>query len=64
MDAMMPLQLTVCPDRECQLLAEIVDRFVLASTDGPVEHARVECLGRHIFTVPVSRLVRAETVRS
>ena len=58
------LQLTVCPDPACQLPAEIVDRFVLASTDGPIEHARVQCLGRHIFTVPVARLVRAETVQS
>lgn len=39
-----------CP--ECGRLAEVVDRFVLASTDGPIEHTRLRCdAGRHHLTI-------------
>ncbi len=39
-----------CP--ECCRLAEIVDTFSLASTDGPVEHFRLRCeAGRHHLTL-------------
>jgi hypothetical protein len=37
-----------CP--ECELPAEILDRFSLNSTDGPVEHLKIRCLGGHWFT--------------
>jgi hypothetical protein len=57
------LQLTVCPEPTCQLPAEITDRLVLPSTDGPVEHATLHCLARHIFILPVARLVTADAVR-
>lgn len=44
-------ELTSC--RECNAPAEVVERFVLESTDGPVEHAVVRCTStnRHIPTV-------------
>jgi hypothetical protein len=39
-----------CPEPTCQAPAEIVDRFVLASTHGPVEHAQTMCLNGHVRT--------------
>lgn len=43
-----------CP--ECGRLAEVVDRFELASTGGPVEHLRLRCdAGRHHLTLIVER---------
>ncbi len=49
------MDLTTCP--ECGAPAEIVDRSVLESTDGPMEHARVRCVARHLFYLPVASLV-------
>ena len=34
-----------CPT--CALPASVADRFSLASTDGPLEHVRVSCVGGH-----------------
>jgi hypothetical protein len=51
---MAEMDLTRCP--ECWAPAEIVDRDVLHSTDGPIEHARVRCVERHVFFLPVERL--------
>ena len=48
------LDLVVCP--ECGAPAEVVDRFALPSTDGPVEHAKVLCLMRHWFLLPTAAL--------
>ena len=48
------MDMTNCP--ECGRPAEVFDRHVLESTDGPVEHARVRCVQRHHFFLPVSRL--------
>lgn len=45
------LQLTRCP--ECGGTAEIERRTVLASTDGPIEHAKIRCVNRHWCYVPV-----------
>ena len=47
---------TLCP--ECGALAEVQWREVLESTDGPVEHAKIECARRHWFLLPVEHLVR------
>ena len=45
---------TVCPD--CGKIAEISDRFVLSSTDGPIEHVRMLCVRRHYFVLAVASL--------
>jgi hypothetical protein len=37
-----------CP--QCDLPAEITDRFSLASTDGPAEHVKTKCAAGHWFT--------------
>lgn len=50
------MDMTNCP--ECGVIAEIVDRHVLHSTDGPIEHARVRCAARHTFFMPVASLER------
>ena len=48
------LDLVVCP--ECAAPAEVVDRFALPSTDGPIEHVKVLCLVRHWFLLPAASL--------
>jgi hypothetical protein len=48
------LALTFCP--ECELPAEVTDRFVLQSTDGPVEHVALRCIARHHFRMPTEML--------
>jgi hypothetical protein len=45
---------TICP--ECGELAQVQDRAVLESTSGPVEHAKVMCVRRHWFLLPVDQL--------
>ncbi|MEO5653305.1 MAG: hypothetical protein ABIN79_09740 [Marmoricola sp.] len=45
--------LVACP--ECGATSEVVNRFTVGSTEGPVEHLRIRCLfGRHNFTMPAS----------
>ncbi|MBM6399259.1 hypothetical protein [Phycicoccus sonneratiae] len=51
-----------CP--ECGLIAEVLDRVVLESTDGPVEHAHVRCVARHRFWLPVAYLVAGGVAES
>ncbi|MER7073918.1 hypothetical protein [Terrabacter sp. NPDC000476] len=53
-EAAATLETTTCP--VCGAVAEVTDRSVLESTDGPVEHARVTCLARHWFVLPLSSL--------
>ncbi len=55
----MTVDLTTCP--ECGHIAEIEWRAALESTDGPVEHARVRCIRRHWFLLPVAGLISAST---
>jgi len=50
---------TLCP--ECGALAEVQWREVIESTDGPVEHAKIVCVRRHWFLLPVEHLVRPHT---
>jgi hypothetical protein len=45
---------THCP--ECGAPAAILDRPVLASTGGAVEHARVCCAAGHRFLMPTESL--------
>ncbi len=40
-----------CP--ECDLPAEVIDRFSLFSTAGPLAFVKIACLGGHFFTPPV-----------
>jgi hypothetical protein len=51
-----PQGLIACPEPACGVPAGVVDRFVLASTDGPVELARTWCLEGHGFTQRVEAL--------
>ena len=46
------MEWTRCP--QCGLVAEVVDRDVWPSTDGPVEHVHVRCVDRHRFVLPVA----------
>jgi hypothetical protein len=55
------LELTQCP--ECDELAEVLDRFMLASSDGPMEHARVTCIRKHRFVMPAAGLVPEHLVK-
>ncbi len=55
------MQATACP--ECGRPAEVVDRFLLESTDGPVEHVQVRCIAKHWFMLPTSDLQRAQPPR-
>ena len=54
------LDLVVCP--ECAAPAEVVDRIEFPSTDGPVEHVKVQCLSRHWFVLPTAALPQVRTV--
>jgi hypothetical protein len=57
-------ELIACPEPSCGLPAGIVDRFVLASTAGPVEHVKTWCLEGHGFTQRVDALVPWPMVRA
>ena len=48
------MQWTECP--QCGLPAEVVDRDVWPSTDGPVEHVHVRCVDKHRFVMPAASL--------
>jgi hypothetical protein len=48
-------RLIACP--ECELPAEITERFWLDSTDGPVLHLCVSCIDGHYFRMPADRLL-------
>jgi hypothetical protein len=45
-----PPELIACPQPDCLAPAQVVDRFTLASTDGPVDHVKTMCLAGHGFT--------------
>lgn len=53
----MQLETVSCP--ECGLVAEVVRRAWLASTDGPMEHLGIRCVGRHWFLLPAELLAGA-----
>jgi hypothetical protein len=57
-------ELIACPEPGCDVPAGVVDRFVLASTGGPVEHVRTWCLEGHGFTQRVDALVAWPMVRA
>lgn len=53
---------TSCP--ECGEPARVESRFVLESTDGPIEHCKVRCPHGHWFLLPVSMLADSRFGRS
>ena len=56
------MDLTTCPD--CGSIAEVLDRFVLESTNGPVEHARTRCIAGHWFLLRAASLASPPLPRS
>jgi hypothetical protein len=48
------MDLTTCP--ACGSPAEVLWRESWPSTEGPVEHAKVGCVRRHWFLLPVDQL--------
>jgi hypothetical protein len=51
------MQFTLCPEPECGAVAAIAERYVLDSTDGPVEMVRVGCIVGHRLNCPTASLV-------
>lgn len=45
-----------CPEEGCGMIAMIAERYILESTDGPVEHARLGCVVGHRLNMPVYML--------
>jgi hypothetical protein len=54
------VELTACPGPGCDLPAEVVWWAVLGSTDGPIEHVKLRCLGGHGFFGASDRLITSE----
>ena len=50
------LDVTCCPEAGCPQTASVSDRFVLASTEGPVEHVALRCGQGHAFRMPTALL--------
>lgn len=48
------MDMTLCP--QCGEPTEVQWRDVLESTDGPIEHAKILCVNRHWFLLPVADL--------
>jgi hypothetical protein len=44
-----------CPDPSCAAPAEVLDRWELWSTVGPVPHLKTLCVQMHVFTASVRR---------
>lgn len=61
MESASNIEIVGCP--QCGAPAEVTDRFVLASTDGPVELVKVHCVLRHWFTVLLTDLPAPHGVR-
>ena len=48
-----------CPDPECTAVAAVAERYLLESTSGPIEMARVGCVIGHRFNCPAYSLKEA-----
>ncbi len=48
--------LAVIPCPECDVPAEVTDRFSLTSTDGPVACIALSCMAGHHFRMPADLL--------
>jgi hypothetical protein len=44
------MEVVACPEPRCAAPAEILERFALASTDGPLEHRKTICVLGHVRT--------------
>ena len=44
-----------CPS--CGQLAEVLWRTQLSSTDGSIEHVKLQCLDRHVLLMPAAGLI-------
>jgi hypothetical protein len=53
-DRNLVLEIVGCP--QCAAPAEVVERFVLGGTAGPVEHVTVRCVLRHWFALPAAQV--------
>jgi hypothetical protein len=56
-----PLSPVACPT--CHEPAEILDRFTLGSTEGPLRHLKIRCGGGHWYTMPADRVQAYGTTR-
>lgn len=54
------MQWTLCP--QCGQPAEIVDRDIWPSTDGPVAHVHVRCVSKHRFVMPAASLTASQAL--
>lgn len=45
-----------CPEEGCGMVALVAERYVMESTDGPIEHARIGCVMGHRLNLPTARL--------
>ncbi|MGP0003786.1 MAG: hypothetical protein ACLPTB_02765 [Acidimicrobiales bacterium] len=52
------LTLISCP--ECYVAAEVIDRFSLPGTGGPVDHVALGCAAGHHFRMPTDMLPAQE----
>lgn len=50
----MPLEFVACPEPTCRATAEVLDRVMLYSTGGAMEHVKTVCVRRHNFLLPAS----------
>ena len=46
------MELGNCPEQRCHMPTEVVHRFTLSSTFGPVEHVALRCVDQHQFVMP------------
>jgi hypothetical protein len=53
-----------CPQPSCGLPAQIVDRWVWGSSDGPVEHVKTWCANGHWFTPTLDMLTTPQPTPS
>ncbi len=58
----MSFEIIACPElvppenTQCDVPGEITGRYVLESTDGPIEHIRTKCLAGHALNFPAYML--------
>jgi hypothetical protein len=58
------LWLIDCPDPDCGVPAEVLDRRILKSTDGGIEHLKTYCVNKHLFVLPADWAASRERSRA